>query len=269
MTGKERHHDHDEERLAQLYREQGDIEPGPGVDQGIRARARDEAQSSSLPRPAKWLGGAAVAASLIVVVAVVTSIEHPEAEHPGGQSTRSDAGKTEAAELETLQADAPEPAAREAAAPASADVASRSPAEDRHGEEAGPLEEDAESKEASPPPDTDTMLQRRTRWDAEDNARRIAGEHFRALGEPRDPEEGGPEADQPVGLTAEVESAEANARAADRKRSLWLMEQLIAIGNAERARAEMADYRERYPDEELPQRTLDQFEQLESSADPD
>lgn len=81
MTSKEP--DNEPGRLERLYREQADIEPGPGIDQQIRARARDEARPARLPRPAQWLGGVAVAASLFVVVAVVTDLRSPGPELPG------------------------------------------------------------------------------------------------------------------------------------------------------------------------------------------
>lgn len=287
MTGREVHRDND--RLARLYREQGEVEPGPGVDQRIRARAKADTRLSRLPRPAHWLGGAAVAASLFVVVSIVTNIEPPEAELPARQTARTNA--TESAP----EVDAPEVGASESAdfAPRTSDdieqraeprapeqraepeVRERQAEPEALAEKAEPeaLEEQAEpevlresSGSDSSTPASDTMLQRRTRWSAADSAAETAREQYQAVGEFGASAEDDERMRAPMEPTVESEFDLADEEAADAQRSLWLIGQLISIGNAERARARMEDFRERYPEQELPQDLLDRLERLEPDA---
>jgi len=291
MTGKDRNHDyrhddHDKDRLAQLYREQGDIEPGPGVDQRIRAKARGKARSPSLPRPARWLGGAAVAASLVVVVSIVTNIEPPEAELPSTESTRTnaEAGAGEPDDLETEDAalsapEAPSPSAEasELAAPQadladradSAGFASRPAGDAQRRAEPEALEERAVSNDSAPPPDTDTMLQRRTRWSADDEAAQTARQQFQALGELEAPAASDSREIERLELPPESGFGLSDEEAADARRSLWLIEQMISIGNAERARARIDAFRERFPEREVPTELLAQLREVERRAVPD
>ncbi|RFF31170.1 hypothetical protein [Wenzhouxiangella sediminis] len=283
MTGKDRHHDHrnhdgDQERLAQLYREQGDIEPGPGVDQRIRAKAHDEVRPSSLPRPAHWLGGAAVAASLFVVVSIVVNMEPPQAEFPMTEPERQGS---------------PQPAAESDRTGDSGINAARS---DRpFPERAAFRERPIPVRPESPPPSLD-VLERRARATSADTAQ---GESERAAspsaGSPAAEEkagedevrfnfstgqdgpgaselleewsEAGPAPDDALEQTplesAEPRLEEMQRRTADAERALWLIDQLIAVGNAERARAEMEDFRERYSGQEIPAATIERLEALE------
>lgn len=295
MTGKEPNKDND--RLARLYREQGDIEPGPGVDQRIRARAKADTRLSGLPRPAHWLGGVAVAASLFVVVSIVTNIQPPEAELPATQSTRTNT-EERAPEAEAPEAEAPEAGATESAdfAPlTSGDVGPRAePRAPEQRAEAEALERQAEpealaekdepealegqaepetlAERARPPassPASDTMLQRRTRWSAADDAAATAREQYRAVGEFDGSVEGDAQVRAPMESTVESEFDLADEEAADAERSLWLIGQLISIGNVERARARMEDFRERYPEQGVPEQLIEELEKLESSVDPD
>ncbi|WP_376691488.1 hypothetical protein [Wenzhouxiangella sp. EGI_FJ10409] len=278
MTGKEPHKDHD--RLARLYREQGDIEPGPGVDQRIRARAKADTRLSGLPRPAHWLGGVAVAASLFVVVSIVTNIQPPEAELPATQSTPTNA------EESAPDAEAPEAGSAESddfAPRTLGDVAQRAArqAPERQGEleevaerakpEALAEQAEPQAREERSGPDSsalasDSMLQRRTRWSAADNAAETAREQYRAVGELGASAEGDGRMRAPLEPTVGSDFDLAEEGAADAERSLWLIGQLISIGNVERARARLEDFRERYPEQEIPQDLLDRLERLETDA---
>lgn len=285
MTGKNQHHDQDDERLTRLYREQGDVDPGPGVDQNIRARAREEVRPSSLPRPAKWLGGAAVAASLFVVVAIVTNTQPPEPELPRGESrqTSPEAGASEETDVSRLQApeakapaagqqktEGAEPGATEAAdAGDSAYSASRVSGDDRLRAEPEALEEQTELSDSDSKPDTDTMLQRRTRWSAADEAAETARGHYEAVGKLGAADGADGEAQEPVQLPAESGFDLSDEASADAENSLWLIQQLILIGNAERARAEIEKFGQRYPDREIPPGLISELERLNGATEPD
>lgn len=278
MTGKEPHKDHD--RLTRLYREQGDIEPGPGVDQRIRARAKADTRLSGLPRPAHWLGGVAVAASLFVVVSIVTNIQPPEAELPSGESTRTSADES------APDAEAPEVGSAESndfAPRTLSDVEQRAArqAPERHGEleevadrakpEALAEQAEPQAREERSGPDSsalasDSMLQRRTRWSAADNAAETAREQYRAVGELGASAEGDGRMRAPIEPIVQAEFDPADEQAADAERSLWLIGQLISIGNVERARTRLENFRERYPEQEIPQDLLDRLERLETDA---
>lgn len=281
MTGKDRNHD-EHDQLARLYREQGNAEPGPGVDQRIRAKARAEVRSSSTPRPAHWLSGVAVAASLFVVVSIVTHIEPPEAELPVSEPART------SADAGARPRQAPEPPAPAPRAPRTRDRRAEAseltaPREDaaRSADFASALAGDAERRaererpqsraalnQSAPVPDTDTMLQRRTRWAAGDEAAQAAGEHYESLGASRQAEQGEvasrelrPATEQAMGLLAQE-----TVRA---QRALWLIERLISVGNAERARAELDAFRSRYPEQAIPQDLIEKLDRLEIGASPD
>jgi len=57
--------------LESMYREHGDIEPDPGLDRMIRARADEAAQGSRSRRPAPWIGGLVTASVALIAIAVV------------------------------------------------------------------------------------------------------------------------------------------------------------------------------------------------------
>ena len=57
--------------LDQLYTAGRDIEPEPGLDRIIRARAEQAAGSPRSHRAARWLGGLGTAAALVLAVGVV------------------------------------------------------------------------------------------------------------------------------------------------------------------------------------------------------
>ncbi|NBB92326.1 MAG: hypothetical protein GVY32_04060 [Gammaproteobacteria bacterium] len=245
MTGKERHHQPDDERLAQLYGEQGDIEPGPGIDQRIRARARDAAPSSRLPRPASWLGGVAVAASLVVVVAIVVDTEPPgrgmpEAEPvtpsqsmPSGDADRAGASAFSASETEAAGQDAVAEPAMEQAIPSPA-VPSPSP-----------------------------PMERRARDSAADDAARTAREQYEALGSLRQTDTDGAEARELLRTTEQAGLDQRDDQSVAAERALWLIERLIDVGNTEQARARFESFRDEYPGHEIPPALLDRLEALE------
>lgn len=281
MTAKERHDD--EERLTRLYREQGDIEPGPGVDQRIRAKARSEIRPSSLPRPAHWLGGVAVAASLFVVVSIVTNIQPPEAQLPVSESTRTTA-EPGAGARQAPKAEAPAPRAPEARGPRSEAAGLAAPREDAADSadfasglasdaqlraEPEALQERATANDSAPPPDTDSMLQRRTRWSAGDDAAQIAREHYQAVGELDAAARGEAQASKRLELADQSVFESSDEAADEAERSLWLIRQLLSIGNVERAQAELDEFRQRFPEREVPKGIMAELAQPTSSPDPD
>lgn len=238
MTGKER--DNETDRLARLYREQSDIEPGPGVDQRIRAQAREEVRPGRLPRPAQWLGGAAAAASLFVVVAVVTDVQPPGSGPPGNQPDKAGDSRP-AAESSAFSAGEPldddrQPELRSGRAPA----APQSPQAVRASEE-----------EARPRGSTG-------------HDRLDASEVFQQMSEtgpsPRD------ELEEAQGPIVRPRLDEMQDRSAGVDRALWLIDRLISVGNVERARAEVETLREQHPGQEIPQDLLQQLEELEADS---
>lgn len=124
--------------------------------------------------------------------------------------------------------------------------------------------EDEGEKERDLPPPSEKMLQRKTRWSAQDNAARTAKEHFRALGNPREADKAGSQAEPLVVLPIETGADGAHARASKPELGLWLIGQLISIGNAERARTRIETFRERFPDREIPPQLMIRLEDLES-----
>jgi hypothetical protein len=230
MTGKRGHQDRDEERLALLYREQGDREPGPGVDQRIRARARSRVRSSSAPRPAHWLGGAAVAASLFVVVSIATRIEPPRPE-PRGTTVQeaTDARSRPTAETSRSAADDQAAAMRSSPPAAGADAAAGEP-----------------TVRARPEPGIDAAaLERGARARFEESARSA---------------ETRLQPDHELGLEPTSSAGLVDDQAADADHALWLIERLIAVGEIERARSELAEFRERHPQREVPDELLAKIE---------
>lgn len=125
--------------------------------------------------------------------------------------------------------------------------------------------EDEREEERDLPPPSEKMLQRKTRWSAQDNAARTAKEHFRALGNPREADEAGSQAKPLVVLPIETGADGANARASKPELGLWLIGQLISIGNTERARTKIEAFRERFPDREIPPQLMTRLEDLESA----
>lgn len=244
MTGKYRQHD--EERLARLYREQGDIEPGPGVDQRIRARARDEVRPGRLPRPAHWLGGAAVAASLLVVVSIVINLEPPQPEWPQG-------------ELERQGLPAPDEAVDRSESSAFSAARSRSP------EPAAEPAMDQVMQNFSRPPEDATTDHRPAASVAEEVAR-TAREQYESLGASRPPGQSLEEARDLLPPVGEAESGLLDDESAEAHRALWLIDRLISVGNVQRARIEIDRFGARFPDRELPPELLAELERLESPA---
>jgi hypothetical protein len=222
------------QRLEALYREQGEAEPDAGLDWRIRARAHREARSGRLPRPGHWLGGAAVAASLFVVVSVVTHTEPPQGAAPETAPRQSDSA---------VQDMAPASAARQGVSPGT-EVEQTKPA---GSERAAP-----NAFEPAPPP---AVL---SRAEPARNAERsssdlIEEERARTLERlaedrvPLDPELGFPDARvQPDA-----------ARAENVQRRLWLIEQYLAVGDLSRAQAELERFRTEYPDASVPERLAD------------
>jgi len=246
MTGKERHHDHDAERLAQLYRQQSDIEPGPGVDQRVRARARNEARPSSLPRPAHWLGGVAVAASLFVVVSVVTNIQPPEAELPASDLNRA-SGQSESVETDRSEASDFMPARQ-------------------HRVEKDAVAEPTMDRAAPmlSAPVSEPQKERRLRDSAADDAERTALEQYESLGQSRQPDEEQAQVREMLQPAGDIELLEKEAGGA--RGALWLIDRLIAGGNAQGARAEVEAFRRQYPERAIPPALLDRLEALEGEA---
>ena len=279
MTDRQRHDE--QERLARLYREQGDIEPGPGVDLRIRARARADTRLSGAPRPAHWLGGVAVAASLFVVVSIVTNLQPPEAELPASGSTRTNA------EGSAPDAGAPEMRSTESgdfARQTLGDVEQRAARQvpERQSELEGIAEQarpEALAEQAEPDafeersgPDasasaSDTMLKRRTRWSAADNAAETAREQYESLGSSRQSEKDRAEARELLQSTDSAELEMFGEDVARSQRALWLIDRLISVGNAERARVEAERFRDEHPGQKIPKRLLDRLEKLEAEDD--
>ena len=56
--------------LEALYRSGSHVEPEPGLDRIIRARAEQAATQGKRHRPARWLGGLATAAALVLAIGV-------------------------------------------------------------------------------------------------------------------------------------------------------------------------------------------------------
>ncbi|MDZ7790654.1 MAG: hypothetical protein U5L08_09215 [Xanthomonadales bacterium] len=246
MTDRQRHDE--QERLARLYREQGDIEPGPGVDQRIRARARADTRLSGAPRPAHWLGGVALAASLFVVVSIVTNIEPPEAELPATELNRA-GGSSEAADIERLES----PDAMPARQRGRGEQAEAEMGMDR-----------AMPMLSAPPPEP--LMERRVRDSAADDAERTAREQYQSLGASRQAESDRVQLPEMPDATAKAELEILDERAAGAQRALWLIDRFISIGNAERARAEVQAFRERYPGQEVPRTLLKRLEALDAQA---
>jgi len=236
MTGKELNKEDD--CLARLYREQGDIEPGPDVDQRIRARAKADTRLSRLPPPAHWLGGVAVAASLFVVVSIVTNIQPPEAELPPAPHAPVADDVAGSATGPAVEAEPRAPAAKA----------------DRTGEDdfdSAPLQR-LQLRERSQEEGRSAELESA---EPESRAESDISTGERVL---LDPE---------LGLSDRIETRPLSESMSDVEGRLWLIEQFIAIGNAERARAEINEFRERYPEREIPARTVAALERLESSSE--
>jgi hypothetical protein len=248
MTGKERHQDHDAKRLAQLYREQGDIEPGPGVDQRIRERARNEARPASLPRPAHWLGGVAVAASLFVVVSVVTNIQPPEAELPASETDRA-SGQSESVETDRSEA---------------SDFMPERQRQSKRGVLAEPAMERAAPTLSAPLPEP--QVERRARESAADDAERTAREKNESLGASRQADSRRADTREMLQPAEEAELGLLEQEMTDAQRQLWLIERFLSVGNVAGARAEIEAFRRQHPDEEVPQRLVDRLENLEAEA---
>lgn len=246
MTGK--HRQHDEERLARLYREQGDIEPGSGVDQRILTRARDKVRPGRLPRPAHWLGGAAVAASLLVAVSIVINLEPPQPEWPPGELERQ-----------------AEPARDEAGdrTESSAFSAARS-----RGSQEVPAAEPAMDQimqSFSRPPEEATADHRPAESVAEEVGR-TAREQYESLGASRPPGQSLEEARDLLPPVGEVESGLLDDESAEANRVLWLIDRLITVGNVQRARVEIDRFTTRFPEREIPPELLAELERQESPA---
>lgn len=111
-------HNPDAKELEALYRSGRDIEPEPGLDRIIRARAEQAARQGKPQRPARWLGGLATAAALVLAIGVALQQSPPE--H---------------AELEeALQTSAPAPARRAERAEEPAPALQREMLSDRAGQ---------------------------------------------------------------------------------------------------------------------------------------
>lgn len=240
MTGKQPQDDR--QRLEALYREHGEAEPDAGIDWRIRAQAHREARRSSLPRPAHWLGGAALAASLFVVVSVVTQMEPPLPEFP-----------------ETSRPQTEPAASRDPAAPA-ADRESRAPAEAARQRSAPAMRDRAADDAFTPAPPAASLLAEPAAEAEKSSGRLLEEGKDRTLDRleqarvPLDPELGFSEA-KALPESSSVEEID---------RRLWLIEQFITLGDAERARLEVEAFRERYPDHDIPRSLLRALEALES-----
>jgi hypothetical protein len=248
MTGKDR--PHDEAELTRLYRAQGDAEPDAGLDWRIRARARHAVRPSGLPRPAHWLGGLAVAASLFVVISIVTQVPPPQVELP----TPSEESSQAPARLDE-RAVVAEPAPR----PESRAVEAR-----RREPEAAAERASADAFAPAPPPEL-----ARQRPPADDQAQAGA---FSLSDRPSAEAEFDLDTDAPIPLNPELGfEPDEKAEPLDRvelevERRLWLIERLISVGNAERARREIEAFRERFPEREMPAELLRDFERLSGDS---
>lgn len=251
MTGKEPHKDID--RLARLYREQGDIEPGPGVDQRIRERARTPTRRPHLPRPARWLGGMAVAASLFVVVSIVTNIQPPEAELPSTEGARDH--------------DTPLRVETDAAQSPAAGDRSSSPSELSTKPEPAPLKQ--RSGPLQPATTAGDESARQARSSAPEETPGTARERQEWSGESRRSPDDLAEMEEELAPASEFHFDLAGENRSEAERALWLIERRISDGNAERARTEIEKFRERYPEHEFPPELIAELEKLESSTGPD
>jgi len=81
--------DNPNRELDELYREAGDVQPDPGIDRMIRARAEQAAERSQ-PRRTMWLGGLATA-SVAAVVLALTLRQAPGPESATPQTPSPDA----------------------------------------------------------------------------------------------------------------------------------------------------------------------------------
>jgi hypothetical protein len=233
----------DRQRLEALYREHGETEPDAGLDWRIRARAHREARSGRLPRPGHWLGGAAVAASLFVVVSVVMRMEPPQGgspdavplqrePSPGAEDSLPAPRRRESSEQSVRQL-AP---ARSDRAAADAFEPAPPPALFSRAESAG------ESERAS-----DELLE-------EERARTL--ERLAADRVPLDPELGFPDGRivPETGPQMEVEQR------------LWLIEQYLSVGNEARAREELERFRVDFPQANVPKSLTDALDGLEAEV---
>lgn len=105
MTANER--DKPTAELETRYRDHGDVEPDPGLDRIIRARA-EEATRRRPVRGAPWLGGLATASMAVVVVAVV--LQQPEGPETARQEIPQATERSAGIEADLAPESAPEPA---------------------------------------------------------------------------------------------------------------------------------------------------------------
>jgi hypothetical protein len=105
--------------LERRYASGRDIEPDPGLDRIIQARAEQAIQPTRRHRPAPWLGGLATAAALVLAIGVVLQqgvfegdrMPAPPADSTGSESRLDRLESAAAPEAPALRAPAPEVAA--------------------------------------------------------------------------------------------------------------------------------------------------------------
>lgn len=113
--------DNSKSELEAIYRADRDVEPDPGLDRMIRARAEQASRNRRIWRPPVWVGGLATASVMIAVVTVV--MQQPDAPSASREAapTMIESAVEPSAEAENFASpspSSPQPAARSAAEPA-------------------------------------------------------------------------------------------------------------------------------------------------------
>jgi hypothetical protein len=215
----------DKETLERLYRDQAPIEPPAGLDRMIRARAEQALEQDRRVRPLPWMGGVATAAVLVLAVAVVIQMPEPAPELPMSETTTARSAPPTAQQDSMLQT----PAELEQSEP-DLDRAKVTGSRARAPESAAAFSEQAAPEPAAP------ARQSMNRVAAEPNAERAV-----------DPVE---EAREELRSAPPPEAAEISELLADGETSPCLeLEDAIADGNAELAKALLERLREEFPDD--------------------
>jgi len=215
----------DKETLERLYRDQEPIEPPAGLDRMIRARAEQALEQGRRVRPLPWMGGLATAAVLVLAVTVVIQMPEPAPELPMSETTAVRSADPTPQRESMLQA--PEAAERAVADPDRVKVT---------GSRARSAERGATFSDLAAPEPAPVARQSVPRPAAEATADRtvdLAEESRMEL-----PSAPLLDADEVAGLTADSED------------SPWLeLEDALANGDAEQARALLEGLQEAFPDD--------------------
>lgn len=145
----DRKQDMPDAELEALYREAGDVEPRPGLDRMIRARAEEASRNRHVSRRLPWLGGLATASVAIVAIAVVMQ------QTPPGESTSEAIGPTELREPKAFMA----PSVGAPAEQEKSGQAGRARAESRTPQPSASARSDTDGtrRDAVPVPDAETQ----------------------------------------------------------------------------------------------------------------